>query len=123
MLGIKKLTATAYHPQTDEQPESYNRTTVTRPQYNAAKNQRDWNEFVQPLTHLYNTQVHKSNGTSRFSMVQTRHQSGPTTVSRPRTLTSSTYVESRRRDISMMLQPRIAALRSQVDTPSREDQA
>lgn len=48
LLGVKHLTTAAYHPQTNEQPEVFNRTIVIRLWHFFAKHLRDWNTFVQP---------------------------------------------------------------------------
>lgn len=41
-FGVKKLTITAYHRQTIEQAESYNRTIIGRLQHNVSENLRYW---------------------------------------------------------------------------------
>ena len=75
LLGVKQHTITAYHPQTNGQVERYNKTLVSRLRHYVADHQRNWDEFVQPLTYAYNIQVHKSTGTSPFSLVLSRQPS------------------------------------------------
>lgn len=92
MLVVKHLTTTASLPQTNGQVESYNRTIVTRLRNYGAENQQDWDEFLNPLTYVYHTQVQKLAGTRPFSVVLTPHPTRPTTVSKLSALTSSKYV-------------------------------
>ena len=77
-LGVKHLTTTTYHPQTNGQVERYNRTLVARLRHYVAENQADWDDFVQPLTYAYNTQVHRSTGRSPFDLVLSRSPTNPT---------------------------------------------
>lgn len=72
-IGSKNLFTTAYHPQTNGQAERYNRTLVTRLRHFVAEHQRNWDEFVQPLTYAYNMQVHASTGTTPFDLILSRH--------------------------------------------------
>ncbi|CDF39905.1 unnamed protein product [Chondrus crispus] len=67
---------TAYHPQTNGQTERFNRTLVQRLRHYVAEHQRDWDEYIQPLTFAYNTQVHRSTETTPFDLVLTRPPSG-----------------------------------------------
>ena len=76
-LGVKHLTTTTYHPQANGQVERYNRTLVARLRHYVAENQRDWDEFVQPLTYAYNTQVHRSTGRSPFDLVLAQAPANP----------------------------------------------
>lgn len=45
-LCIKHPTSTAYHPQSKEQIERYNRTVVMGLERYVAKNKKDWNSYV-----------------------------------------------------------------------------
>ena len=75
-LGVKNLFTTAYHPQTNGQSERFNRTLISRLKHYVAEHQRDWDQYIYPLTYAYNMQVHKSTGTSPFNLVLTRHPPG-----------------------------------------------
>lgn len=48
-LGLKQLTKTAYHPQTNLQTEKYNKTIVPRLQNYVAEHQSDWDEYINAL--------------------------------------------------------------------------
>lgn len=53
-LWIKQKTASAYHPQTDEQVERYDAKIVSQLRHFIADQQQDWGAFVQ-LTFVYDT--------------------------------------------------------------------
>ena len=73
ILGIQKVFTTAYHPQTNGQAERFNRTIVAQLRNYVSESQRDWDEWLGPLTFAYNMQVHRSTGTTPFDLVLTRH--------------------------------------------------
>ena len=81
MIGIKHVFTTAYHPQTNGQVERFNKTLAARLRHYVAEHQKDWDEFVQPLTYAYNMQVHRSTGTTPFDLVLSRHPKGILTES------------------------------------------
>ena len=76
MLGIRYVLTTAYPPQTYGQAERFNRTLVARLRQYVSEHQRDWDDYVQPLTYAYNMQVHRSTGTTPFDLTLTRHPPG-----------------------------------------------
>ena len=76
-LGSKLLNTTAYHPQTNGQAERFNRTIVARMRHYVNEHQTDWDDYVQPLTYGYNCQVHRTTGTTPFSLVLSREPPGP----------------------------------------------
>lgn len=67
---------------------------------------------MQPLTYLYNAQVHKSTNTTRFSLVLSLHPPGPTTAFRPGALASNGYVDIDSLRMRLSLQHKIAALQA-----------
>ena len=73
ILGIKKVFTTAYHPQANGQAERFNRTILAGLRNYVSESQRDWDEWLEPLTYAYNMQVHRSTGTTPFDLVLTRH--------------------------------------------------
>ena len=73
ILGIHKAFTTEYHPQTNGQAERFNRTIIAAIRNYVSDSQRDWDEWLGPLTYAYNTQVHRSTGTTPFDLVLSRH--------------------------------------------------
>ena len=83
LLGVWNYLTTAYHPQSNGQTERFNRTPLQRLRHYVEEPQRDWDDYGQPLTFAYNTQVHRSTETTPFDLVLTRPPSGliiPVTV-------------------------------------------
>ena len=72
ILGIRNLFTTAYHPQANGQVERFNRTLLSGLRQYVAEHQKDWPEYVGPLTYAYNTQVHRSTGCKPFELVLPR---------------------------------------------------
>lgn len=73
LLGSTLYFTTAYHPQTNGQGKRYNKTIVQRLRHYVSENQRYWGRFGEPLTYAYNTQVHRTIGTTLFNVALTRH--------------------------------------------------
>jgi len=73
VLGVKRIGITAYHPETNGQTERYNKTLAARLRHYINEHQTNWDTFVQPLTYAYNCQIHRTTGTSPFSLTLTRH--------------------------------------------------
>ena len=72
ILGIHKVFTAEYHPQTNGQAERFNRTIVAAIRNYVSDSQRDWDEWLGPLTYAYNMQVHRSTGTTPFDLVLSR---------------------------------------------------
>ena len=72
MLGLKHVTTTAYHPQTNGQTERYNQTLAIRLRIFTDQHNKDWDRLIQPLTYAYNSQVHRTTNETPFSLVLTR---------------------------------------------------
>ena len=77
ILGIQKVFTTEYHPQANGQAERFNRTIMAAIRNYVSDTQRDWDEWLGPLTYAYNTQVHRSTGTTPFDLVLSRHPPPP----------------------------------------------
>ena len=73
ILGIQKVFTTEYHPQANSQAERFNRTIIAAIRNYVSDSQRDWDEWLEPLTYAYNMQVHRSTGTTPFDLVLSRH--------------------------------------------------
>ena len=76
LLTVRHYRTTAYHPQANGQIERFNRTLVQRHRHYLEEHQRDWDDYVQPLTFAYNTQVHRLTEITPFELVLTRPPSG-----------------------------------------------
>ena len=74
LLGVRHYLTTSYHPQSNgQQTERFNLTLMKRLQYYVEEHQRDWDDYVQPLTFAYNTQIHRSTEATLFDLVLTHH--------------------------------------------------
>ena len=73
ILGIYKVFTTEYHPQTNGQAERFNRTILASLRDYVSESQKDWDEWIEPLTYAYNCQVHRSTGMTPFNLVLSRH--------------------------------------------------
>jgi hypothetical protein len=71
-LGIQKDCRTAYHPQTNGQVESYNRTILASLRGYVAARQDDWDDFTSAVTFDYNCRVHSSLGMPPFELALSR---------------------------------------------------
>ena len=76
LLGMQHYLTTVYNPQTNGQTERFNRTLVQRLRNYFKEHQRDWDDYVQPLTFAYNTQVYRSTETNPFDLELTRPPNG-----------------------------------------------
>jgi hypothetical protein len=71
-LGVSKVFATAYHPQTNGQVERYNRTIINSLRGYVSERQNDWDEFSSALTFGYNCRIHSSLGYAAFELILSR---------------------------------------------------
>lgn len=67
--GVRHLTTTAYHQQTDGQPKSINKPIVIRLHDYGAEQQRGWDCFVQLLTCSCSIQMKCTTGTTAFNLM------------------------------------------------------
>jgi len=69
MIGIETVRTTAYHPQTNEQVERYNRTMATQLRHYVADDPSRWDELLPVITMAYISQPHRSTGIAPFELV------------------------------------------------------
>lgn len=72
----------------------YKKTIVTQLRFYDTKNQKDRDIYVQPLTYVYNTQMHKTTIKVSFSLVLSRHSPGPATASQSSMLAPNSFVST-----------------------------
>lgn len=75
-LNAKLLTTTEFHLQCNGQVKRYNRTLVARLCHYIDEHQQVLDVFVQPLTYLYSTQAHWTNGITPFRLRLSRKPPG-----------------------------------------------
>ena len=63
---------TAYQSQTNEQMKRFDRTIQSMLRNYVSESQRDWDEWLEPLTYAYNKRVYRSTGPTPFDLVLTR---------------------------------------------------
>ena len=122
-LGVKHSTTTAYHPQTNGQTERYNRTLVERLRHYVSDHQKSWDEYVQPLTYAYNIQVHRSTGTTPYSLVLSRHPPNPSIESFPTVVPTDSDESVSINEMKKRVLLRFAEAIKRADTRSTTQQA
>lgn len=63
-LGVKHLTKTTYHSQTNSQAKPFSQSIVTRLQHYVVEHELDWDMYVQPLSYAYQKQFYRLTNTS-----------------------------------------------------------
>jgi transposase InsO family protein len=77
-LGVKKIQASAYHPQTNGLVERYNRTMKEMLAKYVDSRHSDWDSYLPYVTFAYNTSVHSGlDGLSPFQMLHGRRPTLP----------------------------------------------
>lgn len=77
LLGVKHLTTTPYHPQTNGQAEIYYKTILTCLRNYIAEHQKDRDIFVMALKDPYTTHVHHCTNHTPRRFVTSQHLPGP----------------------------------------------
>lgn len=72
LLGIKKLTTTAYHPESNGAVERLNKTIKGLLSHLVARDQRDWDLWMPYVLFSYNTAVHESTEETPFYLCHGR---------------------------------------------------
>jgi transposase InsO family protein len=73
LLGIKLVTSTAYHPQTDGQTERVNQVLEGYLRLFASRQQDDWDDFLPTGKFQYNNTVHSLTQQTPFMVDTGRH--------------------------------------------------
>lgn len=121
-LGTKQMKTSANHPQTNGHTERYNRLIVARLRQYVATQQPDWDLIVQPLTYMYNREVHRSTKTTLYSLVFTWHDPGPTIVNNPSALAADAHHTTVPQALTTQLLARIKSLQAHVKKPTDLEQ-
>lgn len=116
MLVVRHKKITAFYPPTIQQVKRSNRTRVTQLRLFVSEHPKDRNKCVQPITHAYNTQGHKSTNTTSSSLVFSWHPPGPTIVSQPGSLATEGCVETDLRRLRLKCQQKIAVLQAKANS-------
>lgn len=86
VLGTRHVFTTSYHPPTNGNTELYNKTLVDRLRHYISEHQDDWDQYIQPRTYSYNTQVHRSTGFTPFNLTLRPHPRAQSSLPLPRPL-------------------------------------
>lgn len=82
-LGTRHITSAAYHRQLDWLSQCFYKTIITLMQHKVAQPQRDWDIYVQQLSHEWNPYVPRSTKLSPCSVMLSHHPPGPTAFDNP----------------------------------------
>ena len=85
LCGTKIKLSTAYHPKTDGQTESTNRTLKDMLRMYVGKNQHSWDKWLHMIEFAYNDHLHSSIGINPFYVLYGQECRTPITLSAPNT--------------------------------------
>lgn len=74
----------------------------------------DWDEYGEPLTYEYNTQVNRSNGTTPFSLILTRQPQSASTVGQRAALPTNGFSNVPPRALRLQLLTRLADMKART---------
>lgn len=111
-LGTQFMMTAAYHPHINGQPEWYNKTLINRLHHYVSEHQNVWDDYVQPLTFVYTSEVHKSRYTTPFSLNLSSEPPGSANMVPPTVGNSTDENAPRRRKQSILA--RINLLRTKT---------
>lgn len=115
LLDVKLLATPVYHPQTRNKAKGFYKTILARLRHYIAEYQKDWDAFVQPLTHAYSTQVLRSMNRTPFGLALRGHPPGPTMLKAGRALSTNGYDETAPQVLRLSLKARICTLRAKAN--------
>ena len=78
LLGFHKVNTSAYHPQTDDLVERYNRTLIDMLAKTAEQNGKNWDEKLPFVLFVYRTAAQESTGESPFQLLYDHDPKLPT---------------------------------------------
>lgn len=104
-LGITSVYTGAYHPQSNEQVEGYDRTVTAMLRNNVNEHQDDWEIYSSASSYAYNNQMHKSTKSKPFELVLSRPATDftlhPDVIDRPAATRETREEFSKRMDITI----------------------
>lgn len=112
---INYVSTTLYHPQANDLPERVNKTIFTRLWHYEAERQKNWDSFVQPLTHEYSAKVHRSTKQTPFSLSLRRQPPKVTLLECSSALSNEGYAKCSQKVLRWRLEARIPTLRAEAD--------
>jgi transposase InsO family protein len=68
-LGVKKVTTTSHHPQTDGEVERFNKTLKEQLRARLGHDQTDWDQHLEYITAGYNAAIHPVTGETPFFLM------------------------------------------------------
>lgn len=110
ILGAELLSTTAYHPQGNGKVERFNKTIIPRRKPNDMEHQRNLDIYVQLLTYIYDTQVHRSTGLRPLSLILSRKPLQLTTFESPTALPTNVTVTTSRPRLRPRLLRRLSTM-------------
>jgi transposase InsO family protein len=80
LLDVKKVSTSAYHPETDGLTERFNGTLTTMLSHYTSENQDDWDVHVPYVLYAYRTSKHSATGETPFRLIFGREARAPSDV-------------------------------------------
>lgn len=105
----------AYHPQTYGKAKKSNKAIFTSLWHYVAKRQKNWDTFLQALTYVYKTQIHRLTKETPSSLVLSRHPPRPTLLETGSVLPSDGYAGTSLQLLRSRLEESIRTLREKAD--------
>lgn len=69
LLWMKHQTTIECHIETNREAERLDKKVIARLKHYVPQQQRDWEIYVEPLTYVYDAQVHRTTSLPKFSLV------------------------------------------------------